>query len=438
MSRNYMELNFMISNSSIKSKNKSETNFLRHVNIKQILDKYPTPFHIYNEYGIRAVAANLKKEFNWVNGFKNYFAVKALPNPAILKILKEEGMGADCSSMAELVMAQKCGFKGEEIMFTSNDTPDTEFKKAFELGAIINLDDIEHIQFLENAIGQLPSLICFRYNPGSEKTGNQIIGKPEEAKYGLTTKQLFQAYKICQQKGVKRFGLHTMLISNELDIDYFKQTAILMFKIANKIKKNLGIDLEFINLGGGLGIPYKPEDQAINLKKLSKNIEIAYKKYFPEHNKQPSLYLECGRYITGPNGYLISKVLHLKHTYRDFVGLDASMANLMRPAIYGAYHHITVIGKENWPLTHLYDVTGSLCENNDKFAIQRKLPEINIGDFLIIHDTGAHGHSMGFNYNGKLRSAEILLKPDHTTVLIRRAETLDDYFATLNIDKHKF
>jgi diaminopimelate decarboxylase len=399
---------------------------------QEIIKKYPTPIYVYDEEGIRGSAQKLNKAFAWAAGFKNFYAVKALPNPAILAVLKQEGMGVDCSSLAELILAERGGFCVEEIMFTSNDTTDEEFKKASELGAIINLDDITHLEFLESTIGKLPELLCFRFNPGPERTGNAIIGNPAEAKYGLTRDQLFEAYKVCQAKGVKRFGLHTMVASNELEPTYFIETARMMFELTGELKEKLGIDLEFINLGGGFGIPYLPEQEELDVVKISDGVQELYESMLSSRELKPKLYFECGRYLTGPHGYLVSTVLHLKNTYREYVGLDASMANLMRPGMYGAYHHITVLGKESDPQTHAYDVTGSLCENNDKFAIQRILPKVEIGDIVVIHDAGAHGHSMGFNYNGKLRSAEVLLRSDGSTQLIRRAETLDDYFSTLS------
>lgn len=398
--------------------------------IKNIIIKHPTPFYIYDEAGIRATAQKLTACFNWAPGFTNFFAVKALPNPTILNLLKAEGMGVDCSSMAELVLAEQNGFSGEQIMFTSNDTPQDQFKKAYELGAIINLDDITHIASLENAIGKLPDLLCFRFNPGAERMGNEIIGNPAEAKYGLTREQLFTAFKEAQSKGVNRFGLHTMVASNELDVSYFVETARMMFEIALELKDQ-GVTLEFINLGGGLGIPYLPEQDELDIKSLANKIQQLNITMLGSANLSPKLFFECGRYITGPHGYLVSTVLHRKSTYREYVGLDANMANLMRPGMYGAYHHITVLGKEDQPLVHTYDVTGALCENNDKFAIQRMLPKIESGDSVVIHDTGAHGHAMGFNYNGMLRSAELILHEDNSVQLIRRAETLDDYFATL-------
>jgi len=399
--------------------------------IKAQITRTPTPFHVYEEAGIRRTAEGLMDAFVWAPGFTNYFAVKALPNPEILKLVQACGMGLDCSSMAELVLAERTGFRGEQIMFTSNDTSVVEFIKADELGAIINLDDISHIAFLERATGKLPELLCFRFNPGPERVGNELIGAPAEAKYGLTREQLFEAYEQCRAKGVKRFGLHTMLASNELDASYFVETARMLFEIAVELAERLSIELEFINLGGGLGISYRPKQSSLDTPSLSRAIEKLYVNMLGSHSLAPKLFMECGRYVTGPHGYLVSTVLHLKHTYRDYVGLDASMANLMRPALYGAYHHITVLGKEHAPLTQIYDVTGSLCENNDKFAIQRSLPEVVPGDIVVLHDTGAHGHSMGFNYNGKLRSAEVLLRLDGNFELIRRAETLDDYFATL-------
>ncbi len=400
--------------------------------ILETIKKYPTPFHIYDEAGLRDNAGKFKRAFGILPGFKEYFAVKALPNPFIMKILKEEGFGADCSSMPELLLAERTGLSGEEVMFTSNDTPAGEYKKAKEMGAIINLDDITHIKFLEENAG-MPELICLRYNPGPARAGNVIIGDPKEAKYGFTREQLLQGYETCMEKGAKRFGLHTMVISNELNASFFIETARMMFELAVEIKQKLGISLEFVNLGGGLGIPYRPEQKALNYEKLAKGIKEAYDEIAQASGLGGlKVYLECGRVITGPYGYLAASVLHLKHTYKDYIGVDASMANLMRPGMYGAYHHITVLGKENEPTTKMYDITGSLCENNDKFAINRPLPEARVGDILIIHDTGAHGHAMGFNYNGKLRSAELLLRLDGSIVQIRRAETADDYFATLN------
>ncbi len=401
---------------------------------EKILQEYPTPFHIYDEKGIRETAQKLYKAFNWVGGFKNYYAVKALPNPHILKILKVEGMGADCSSLPELILAEKAGIKGEDIMFTSNDTPAEEYVYAKKLDAIINLDDISHIPFLEKHAG-IPDMICFRYNPGPlrKHKGNIIIGKPEDAKYGMTKDQLFEGYKIMRDKGVKRFGLHTMIASNELDPNAFIETAGMLFDLVIAIGKKLKIRFEFINLGGGIGIPYKLDQKQVDLDYISNGIKKLYEEKIIKNNLHPlRIVMENGRMVTGPHGYLVTTVLHLKDTYKKYVGVDASMANLMRPAMYGAYHHIIVLGKENLPLTNVYDVTGSICEKIDKFAIDRKLPKIVPVDIIVMHNTGAHGYSMGFNYNAKLRSAELLLKPDGKVEQIRRAETIDDYFATLD------
>lgn len=405
--------------------------------ILKIMEKYPTPFHIYDEKAIRENARRMKSAFKDVPGFKEFFAVKALPNPFILKVLKEEGFGADCSSLPELILAEKAGMIGDDIMFSSNDTPAEEFIKAKEMGGYINLDDISHIPYLEKYAG-LPEIVCFRYNPGTLKEGNEIIGKPEEAKYGFTQEQMFEGYRILRDKGVKRFGMHTMVASNELNSDYFVETARILFELIVEISKELGIRFEFVNLGGGIGIPYRPEQEPVSLKTVAKGVKEAYDATITANGLAPlKVYLECGRVITGPYGYLISQVRHLKSTYKDYVGLDSCMANLMRPGIYGAYHHITVLGKEKAAPVYKYDVTGSLCENNDKFAIDRMLPKIEIGDVLAIHDTGAHGHAMGFNYNGKLRSAELLLREDGSVVQIRRAETIEDYFATLDFEELK-
>ena len=400
--------------------------------IEKIIEKYPTPFHIYDEKAIRENARRLLDAFTWAPGFKEFFAVKATPNPFIMKILREEGFGADCSSLAELVLAEKVGLRGKEIIFTSNDTPAHEFVKARELGAIINLDDVSHIEYLEKHAG-LPEFISFRYNPGPLRGGNEIIGLPQEAKYGFTRKQLFEGYCLARDKGVKRFGLHTMVVSNELDPYNYVATAIMLFDLAGEIYQNTGIRIEVVNFGGGIGIPYRPEEKRVDMNLVAREIRKAYEDKIAKQGLAPlRINMELGRMITGPFGFLVSTVLHKKETYKSFVGLDASMADLMRPALYGAYHHITVLGKEDRPRDYIYDVTGSLCENNDKFAIDRHLPEIEPGDILVIHDAGAHGHAMGFNYNGKLRSAELLLRPNGEVKLIRRAETLDDYFATLD------
>lgn len=401
--------------------------------LEAIAGTYGTPFHIYDERAIRENARRLTAAFAWAPSFKEYFAVKATPNPHILKLLREEGFGADCSSLTELIGADRAGLSGEEIILTSNDTPAEEFVLARQLGAIINLDDLSHLPYLEQTAG-LPELLCFRYNPGPlRQDGNSIIGNPVEAKYGLTRAQLFEGYRLAQQKGVGRFGLHTMVVSNELNSPSFLQTATMMFELAVELKDRLGIHLEFINLGGGIGIPYRPEQEPVDLEALGEAIHRLYAdKLVPAGLGDVRLCLECGRVITGPYGYLVARVLHEKETYKHYVGLDACMANLMRPGMYGAYHHLTVPGKEDQLKDHVYDVTGSLCENNDKFAIDRPLPRIDVGDLVVIHDTGAHGHSMGFNYNGKLRSAELLLKPDGQVAQIRRAETVDDYFATID------
>ncbi|HOF34447.1 MAG TPA: diaminopimelate decarboxylase [Spirochaetota bacterium] len=398
--------------------------------IVKIAEKFPTPFHIYDEKAIRENAKRLNKAFSIFEGFKEYFAVKACPNYHLMKLLKEEGFGSDASSLAELILSEKAGITGEDIMFSSNNTPIEEFAKAKELGAIINLDDITHIKYLEDGLG-LPELLSFRFNPGPLKGGNAIIGKPEDAKYGLTKKQLFEAYAEIKKKGVKRFGLHTMVASNELHYKYFVDTAKMLFEIAVELKKELDIDLDFINIGGGIGIPYKPDQKEVDVEKVAEGIRLEFDELICKNGlKHPKLYMECGRMVTGPFGYLVTQAIHKKEIYKNYIGVDACMANLMRPALYGAYHHITVLGKENKLRDRIYDVVGSLCENNDKFAIDRELPEIENGDFIVIHDAGAHGHAMGFNYNGKLRSAELLLKEDGSVKLIRRAETLDDYFAT--------
>ena len=402
--------------------------------IEKITERYPTPFHIYDERAIRENARRMNAAFSWVpGGYKNYYAVKALPNPAIMQIVRDEGMGFDCSSMAELALCEKIGVSGEEIMFTSNDTPAAEYRKARELGAIINLDDITHVPFLKHAAG-FPDLICLRYNPGQLRQGNAIIGKPEEAKYGFTREQLIAGYADAKQAGAKRFGLHTMVASNELDPEYFVETAAMLFDLVVEIHKKTGIKVEFVNLGGGVGIPYRPDQTAVDLERVSRGAHDAYRDSIEKNGLAPvRIVSENGRVVTGPYGYLVSRVIHTKDTYKKYVGLDASMANLMRPGMYGAYHHLTVLGKENDPRDVVYDVTGSLCENNDKFAIDRSLPRVEIGDLVAIHDTGAHGHSMGFNYNGKLRSAELLLRTDGAIEMIRRAETLDDHFATLDL-----
>lgn len=409
--------------------------------LEEISAKWPTPFHIYDAAAIRANAARLKKAFAWNAGFREYFAVKAAPNPYLMKLLKEFDFGSDCSSMAELELSARVGSTGEAIMFTSNDTPAEEFRRAWELGAIINFDDITHWDYFlsacagaENFGSDLPGRVfCCRYNPGPLKGGNAIIGKPEEAKYGFTREQLFEGYAKMKEAGVTRFGLHTMVASNELNADYIIDTAKILFELAGEIHEKVGVDFEFINIGGGIGIPYRPGDKAMSLEVVGEGIRKAYGELVEAKGMKPiRLYMECGRSITGPYGYLVSRVRHIKSTYRLYAGLDACMSNLMRPALYGAYHEIVVPGKENSGVTSVYDVTGSLCENNDKFAIQRVLPVLERGDLVVICDAGAHGHAMGFQYNGKLRSAELLLEEDGSVKEIRRAETLDDYFATLD------
>jgi len=403
--------------------------------IEEAIKRFPTPFHIYDEKAIRENARNLIKAFSWAPGFKEFFAVKANPNPFLMKILYEEGFGADCSSLAELMLAEKVGIKGEDIMLTSNNTPAEEFIYARNLGATLNLDDITHINYVEKHVG-LPEVISFRYNPGPLKGGNAIIGIPEEAKYGLTRDQLFEAYKTVKERGVKHFGLHTMIASNELHAEYFVDTAEILFDLIFELSEEVGISFDFVNLGGGFGIPYRPGDKPLDIKYISERISEVYDEKIISRGLKPlKICMESGRLITGPYGYLVTRAIHKKEIYKDYIGVDACMADLMRPALYGAYHHITVLGKENAKAVKKYDITGSLCENNDKFAIDRVLPEIETGDILVIHDTGAHGYAMGFNYNGKLRSAELLLKEDGTVDMIRRPETLDDYFATLDFSK---
>lgn len=402
--------------------------------LEKIAEKFPTPFHIYDEKAIRENARNFRDAFSWNEGFKEYYAIKAAPNPYLMKILREEGFGIDCSSIAELELARRVGMSGNEIMLTSNDTPAEEFQLAKELGAIINLDDISHIDYLEKNVG-LTDTICMRYNPGDLKKGNLIIGHPEEAKYGFTHEQIIEGYRILKQKGITRFGIHTMVASNELDPDYFVETAEILFNLIAEVYKKEGVKIDFANLGGGIGIPYKPEQKAVDMQYVSRGIQKMYKQIIEGNGLAPlKLFFESGRAITGPYGYLVSKVRHIKNTYKRFAGLDASMVNLMRPAMYNAYHHITVPGKENEPHDQKYDVTGSLCENNDKFAIDRMLPVLKPDDFIVIHDAGAHGHAMGFNYNGKLKSSELLLRENGEVVQIRRPETIEDYFATLDFE----
>ena len=399
-----------------------------------LIERYPTPFHLYDEATIRANFRRLRDAFAWAPNFREHFAVKALPNPRIVQLLHEEGAGTDCSSIAELIISEAAGVTGEEIMLTSNDTPYDEFQKAIALGAVINLDDITHLDYMAQHAG-LPEVLSFRYNPGDLIEGNDIIGKPMEAKYGLTRPQLFEAYARAREMGVKRFGLHTMVISSELRTEAFLLTARIMFELAAELKAQLNITPEFINLGGGFGIPYRPEECPVDYVAVGAGVQHLYNHIMvPAGLGDTAIRTESGRAMTGDAGWLVSTVLHRKDTYKHYIGLDSCMANLMRPALYGAYHHITVLGKEHAPADHIYDITGSLCENNDKFAIDRALPKIDIGDIVIIHDTGAHGSAMGFNYNGKLHCAELLRRTDGSIELIRRAQTIADYFATLKYD----
>lgn len=400
--------------------------------IRDIAGRYPTPFHLYDEHGIRQTVRDLFTAFSWCKQFREYFAVKATPNPFLLEILKAEGCGADCSSMTELILSHAVGIDGKNIMYTSNNTPVAEYQRAKELGALINVDDITHLAYIHDH-GGLPEAISFRYNPGPLRKGNAIIGKPEEAKYGFMREQLFEGYQFAKGKGVQRFGLHTMVASNELNADFFVETARMLFELAVELLKQSNVRLEFVNLGGGVGIPYHPQDKAVDLTVIGYGIKELYDELIKPAGLHPmAVFMENGRMVTGPHGFLVTTAIHHKHIYKNYVGVDACMANLMRPGMYGAYHHITVLGKENETCDQTYDIVGSLCENNDKFAIDRQLPRIERGDLLIVHDTGAHGHSMGFQYNGKLRSAELLLREDGSVQQIRRAETAADYFATLD------
>jgi diaminopimelate decarboxylase len=409
-----------------------KTPFVTKEQLDEIVKKYPTPFHLYDEKGIRQTARDLYKAFSWNPGFKEYFAVKATPNPTILKILREEGCGTDCSSMTELMMSERCGFTGPEIMFSSNETPAAEFVKAKELGATINLDDITHIEFLKEAAG-IPERICCRFNPGGVfQLGTSIMDNPGDAKYGMTREQIGQAYKELKELGVKEFGIHSFLASNTVSNEYYPELARILFKLAVELKEETGVHIGFINLSGGIGIPYTEDKEPNDIFVIGEGVRKVYEEILvPAGMGDISIYTELGRYMLAPHGHLVVKAIHEKHTYKEYIGVDACAVNLMRPAMYGAYHHITVMGKENAPKDHVYDVVGSLCENNDKFAIDRELPEISMGDLLVLHDAGAHGFAMGYNYNGKLKSAEILLKEDGTTQMIRRAETPEDYFATL-------
>ena len=402
--------------------------------LSEIVERFPTPFYLYDEGAIRANAKRIARAFSVFPGFKEHFAVKALPNPFVLKVLADEGLGADCASLPELVLARRAGMSGEDVMFTSNETPAHEYAFARAQGAVINLDDITHIDYLEKACG-VPELVSCRYNPGPLKDGNVIIGRPEEAKYGFTREQLFEGYARLREKGARRFGLHTMVASNELSGDYHVETARILFELAVDLKRKIGIRLEFVNAGGGAGIPYRPEEQELDIEYVARGMRRAYDEIVVPAGLDPlGLRLEWGRIVTGPYGWLVTTAIHEKAIYRRYVGLDSCMSDLMRPGMYGAYHHVSVPGKDDAPRTETYDVVGSLCENNDKFAVQRQLPRIDVGDFVVIHDAGAHGRAMGFNYNGKLRCGEVLLRPDGTLMRIRRSETMEDYFATIDFE----
>ncbi len=402
--------------------------------LEEIAAQFPTPFHLYDEAGIRRNAQALKDAFAWNKGFKEYFAVKATPNPFLIKILREYGCGCDCSSKTELMLSKAIGAVGDDVMFSSNDTPADEFKYAADMGAIINLDDITHIEVLEKTLGCLPERLCCRYNPGGEfKITTDIMDNPGEAKYGMTTEQIFEAFRILKAKGVKEFGIHAFLASNTVTNAYYPVLAGVLFDLAVRLKKETGANIRFINLSGGVGIPYRPDQEPNDIAEIGRGVKEVYDRTLvPAGMGDVAIFTELGRFMMGPYGALITRVINEKHTYKEYIGVDACAANLMRPAMYGAYHHITVMGKENAPSDYTYDVTGSLCENNDKFAVDRALPKIEIGDLLYIHDTGAHGFSMGYNYNGKLRSSEILLKKNGDFEMIRRAETPKDYFATFD------
>ena len=413
--------------------------FITKAQAEEMVKSYPTPFHLYDEAGIRKNARALNEAFSWNKGFREYFAVKATPTPRILQILKEEGCGTDCSSLTELMMSEVCGFSGQEIMFSSNETPAEEYIYADQLHATINLDDITHIDYLENALGHIPERICCRYNPGGvfqlgdSKEGFQVMDNPGDAKYGMTHEQIIEAYKILKSKGAKEFGIHSFLASNTISNDYYPALARILFELAVELHEKTGAHIKFINLSGGVGVPYRPEQSTNDIAVIGEGVRKAYEEVLvPAGMDDIEIYTELGRFMLAPYGALITTAIHEKHTYKEYIGVDACAANLMRPAIYGAYHHITVLGKEDQPCDHKYDVVGSLCENSDKFAVDRMLPEIERGDILFIHDAGAHGFSMGYNYNGKLRSAEILLKEDGSTEMIRRAETPKDYFATFD------
>ena len=408
--------------------------FVTKQQLEEMAKTYPTPFHLYDEKGIRENARKLKEAFAWNKGYKEYFAVKATPNPYILQILRECGCGTDCSSATELMMSDAVGFSGREIMFSSNDTPTEEFAMAGKLGAIINLDDITHIEYVEKALGAIPETISCRYNPGGVfKISNNIMDNPGDAKYGMTTEQITEAFKILKAKGAREFGIHAFLVSNTVTNEYYPMLAKVLFELAVRLKEETGVHIGFINLSGGVGIPYRPDQESNDIAVIGEGVRRVYEEVLvPAGMGDVAIYTELGRFMLAPYGCLVTRAIHEKHICKEYIGVDACAVNLMRPAMYGAYHHITVMGKEDWPLDHRYDVVGSLCENNDKFAIDRMLPKIQKGDFLVIHDTGAHGFAMGYNYNGKLKSAELLLKEDGSVQQIRRAETARDYFATLD------
>jgi hypothetical protein len=412
----------------------SKKAFLSLQQAEDIAKQYPTPWHIYHEAGIRANAERVRQAFSWNPGFREYFAVKATPNPFLLNILKEYGFGVDCASETELMLSEACGFSGREIMFSSNDTPPEEFAYADRLGAIINLDDITHIDCVEQVLGRLPEVMSCRYNPGGVfELSNGIMDNPGDSKYGMTPAQVTEAYRRMMQKGVKQFGLHAFLASNTVTNEYYPKLAGILFREAVRLWRETGADIRFINLSGGVGIPYRPEETANDIFVIADGVRKAYEEILvPAGMGDIAIYAEMGRFMMGPYGALVTRAIHEKHIYKEYIGTDACACDLMRPAMYGAYHHITVLGKEDWKRDHRYDITGSLCENNDKFAVDRMLPRIDMGDYLLIHDTGAHGYSMGYNYNGRLKSAELLLKPDGSVQLIRRAETAKDYFATFD------
>ncbi len=411
--------------------------FVTRSQLDEIVQEYPTPFHLYDEKGLRENARRVNAAFAWNPGFKEYFAVKATPNPAILKLLREEGCGADCSSLVELLLEEKCGFRGHEIMFSSNNTLAEEYRLADKLGAVINLDDLTHVAFLEQSIGHIPETVFCRYNPGGVftlgegKDGLQVMDTPGDAKYGMTRPQIAQAFRALRAKGARTFGIHAFLASNTISNQYYPELAGILFRLAAELKEETGCHIGYINLSGGIGIPYRPEEEANDIALIGRGVQQKFEEILiPAGMGDVRLCGELGRFMTGPYGCLVTRVLHFKHIYKEYVGVDACAADLMRPAVYGAYHHITAAGKEDVPCTQTVDVTGSLCENCDKFAVDRPLPPLEAGDLLVIHDTGAHGHSMGYNYNGKLRSAELLLQEDGGVRLIRRAETPEDYFAT--------